>query len=268
MNRLVAATGDTSALQDVLRQELADPGGRRDPVRRRFALATLQMVREAAAVAAERDAYLAEVAASRARIVAEGAAQRRRLERLLHDGVQQSLLALVATLSEAKLADGGEEGVRLVDDAQRQLLATLEDLRRIARGVYPLEVAHGGLLDGVRNLVGRWPGASLTVTASEDALASVSEDHAALLYFVVAEALSNAHKHGMPPVGVTLGCEQACVTATITDAGPGGASFKPGGGLVGLRDRVESLGGRLVVESPPGGATQVRVQLGPPPRVR
>ena len=241
-----------------------DPVDRLDPVRRRVALAASGMVLSAASVAIERDAYVEEVAASRTRIAAEAEAQRRKLERMLHDGVQQSLLATTATLSRARLAGRSGDARQVeasIEEARRQLLDALAELRALARGLYPAALAESGLVAGVQSLTDRWQTVNLLVTPPESRYDDVAEDNASLLYFAVAEGLANAHKYGTPPVTVVLRQDTATVTVEVSDAGQGGPVITPGGGLEGLRDRVNGLSGHLELHSPPGGPTHLTVVL-------
>jgi len=241
-----------------------DGEDRLDPVRRRVALAAAGMVLHAASVAIERDAYVSELAASRTRIAAEAESQRRRLERMLHDGVQQSLLAATATLSRAKLArrSGDAEAVESsIEEAHRQLLDALAELRSLARGIYPAALAESGLVGGVENLAARWPTVTLEVEPPEDAYVDLPPDRASLLYFAIAEGLNNAHKYGTPPVTVSLRQDAGTVTVEVVDSGPGGARLLPGGGIEGLRDRAAGLGGSVRVVSPAEGPTSLTVTL-------
>lgn len=241
-----------------------DPQDRLDAVRRRLALATSGVVLNAASLAIERDAYVAEIAASRTRIATEAEAQRRQLERMLHDGIQQSLLATTATLSRAKLASrAGDTGTvgESIGQAHTQLLSTLAELRRLARGLYPSALVEAGLLGGVRSLTERWDEAELTIAGPEEAYEDLSRERGSLLYFAIAEGLANAHKYGRGPVTVDLSQDEATVTGAITDAGPGGAVIVPEGGLAGLGDRVLGLGGSLTLLSPPGGPTSLTVTI-------
>lgn len=241
-----------------------DPSDRLDPGRRRVALAASRLVLNAAQLAIERDAYVDELAASRSRIAAGAEAQRRQLERTLHDGIQQVLLATTATLSRAKLARraGDEAGLgRAIDEAHGQLLEALAELRRLARGIYPAPLAESGLVGGVQSLARRWPEVALNVVPPLNGYADLDSDHASLVYFAVAEGLANAHKHAHGPVTVTLRQDAATVSGEVVDGGPGGADFAPGGGLTGLRDRVQGLGGTLELTSVPGSPTRLVVTL-------
>lgn len=241
-----------------------DPSDRLDPVRRRVALAASRLVLSAARATIERDAYVAELAASRARIAASAEAQRRQFERLLHDGIQQVVLAATATVSRAKLAWRAGDEQQVTDtlaEAHEQLLDALAELRKLARGVYPAPLAESGLVGGVQSLTDRWPGARMTAIPPVSSYADVAPDHASLIYFAVAEALTNAHKHGEPPVSVTMRHDASTVTVEVCDSGTGGARFEPGGGLAGLRDRIEGLQGRLDLTSLPGSPTRLAVTM-------
>jgi len=234
----------------------------RDPAMLRATLAAASAVLLNARLTAERAANLAEVRASRTRVVEAGIAQRRQLERDLHDGAQQSLLAVSATLSRASLADDAREMRVVVDEARADLTAALAEVRRLARGIHPAALSQGGLVAGLTSLVAGSPNVELLV--DDDLLdgrrsSPVVESTA---YFVAAEALANAAKHAPSGrVTVTVGTAQNSLVVEISDDGPGGAYLEPGGGLAGLDDRVRAVGGVLSVESAAGHGTTVRACL-------
>lgn len=241
-----------------------DPSDKLDPGRRRVALAASGVVLNAAALAIERDAYVTELAASRGRIAAAAEAQRRGLERTLHDGIQQGLLAATATLSRVKLAarrGDWSQANASIDEGHAQILEALAELRRLARGIYPAALAESGLVGGVQSLVQHWPNVHLIIHEPAAGYHDLAPDHASLIYFAVAEGLANAHKYGAEPVSITLDQDAETVSGQVTDGGPGGARFSRGGGLAGLRDRVEGLGGSITLTSPRGGSTAIKVVL-------
>jgi signal transduction histidine kinase len=201
----------------------------------------------------------AELVASRARIVAAGDAARLRLARDLHDGAQQRLVSVVMSL---QLADQQREDPaalhRLLSGALDNARAGIADLRELAAGMHPAILTNRGLAAAARSLADRCA-VPVSVTAPAQRFAPLVEVAA---YFVIAEALTNIDKHACASraeVGVAR--EQDALTITVDDDGDGGATFDAGRGLLGLRDRVEALGGTLVLESKPGQGTHLRVTL-------
>jgi signal transduction histidine kinase len=203
----------------------------------------------------------AELAASRARIVAASDETRRRIERDLHDGAQQRLVSLGL---ELRLAQTGvpEElpevraGIgRVADD----LGDVLDELREMARGIHPAMLSEGGLRPALRTLARRVPvPVELNITTD----ARFPEPVEVAAYYVVSEALTNAVKHAKAShVTVSLVAGDGVLQLTVRDDGVGGADPQRGSGLIGLRDRVEALGGRIEVESPRGAGTIVLVTL-------
>jgi signal transduction histidine kinase len=233
-----------------------------DPATLRVTLAAASMVLESTRLTLERELHAAELRASRARIVEAGAAQRRELERDLHDGAQQSLLAVSATLSRATLSTDPEEMRAAVGDAHAQLATALAELRRLARGIHPAPLSQGGLAAGLGGLASGVPGVSLRLgeTVAGGARYPVAVESTA--YYVVAEAVSNAVKHGGgSAIDVDVDATERELAVSVADEGPGGAWVEPAGGLAGLRDRVRALGGRFDVSSEVGAGTRVRAVL-------
>ncbi|GIJ65131.1 sensor histidine kinase [Virgisporangium ochraceum] len=199
-----------------------------------------------------------ELMRSRARLVGAFDAERRRIERDLHDGTQQRLVALGMTLGLARLA-GPDELPALVAKAHDEAGQALTELQELIQGIHPRILTDRGLPAALASLADRMP-VPVTVTADIDArLPAMIE---ACAYFVVSEALTNVVRHS--------GSSMACVDARIVDRrlfvaveddGVGGAVARLGGGLAGLADRVAAVGGRLLVDSPPGGPTVVRAGL-------
>jgi signal transduction histidine kinase len=214
---------------------------------------------------AELRANVQELRASRARIVESADAARRRIERDLHDGAQQQLVALAVVLQTARLQlDRDPERARgLLDDATHELEAALRDLRELARGTHPAVLSDRGLGSALEAAADRAPLPVEVTAAPDERLPSAVE---AAAYFVVAEALTNAARYAHAShalVAVTR--ERDRVVVRINDDGIGGADPAGGSGLRGLGDRVAALDGSLDVESPPGGGTTVHAVIPLPP---
>lgn len=203
----------------------------------------------------------AELAASRLRVVAAADEMRRRIERNLHDGTQQRLVTLALKLRT--LHDELGPGVPGLDAELTQiedgLAGLLEELREISRGLHPPTLSEYGLGPALRSLARR---AALPVELRITVGQRPPEPVEVAAYYVVSETLANAAKHAgasCAEVEVTLDSDR--LTIRIGDDGVGGADPTRGSGLIGLRDRVEALGGTMVVTSPPGGGTALLVEL-------
>ncbi len=201
-------------------------------------------------LAAQVRAQLDEVRASRLRIVEAGDAERRRVERDLHDGAQQRLVALTMRLEAARSSvDGAGE---LIDQTTEELRAAITEVRNLARGLHPTILTDAGLLAAIEALAERTP-IPVEIDVPERRFGPSVE---ATAYFVVAEALTNVVRYA----GATLARVHASVAAEyliveITDDGRGGADPARGSGLRGLEDRLASVGGTLAVTSTPGAGT-------------
>ncbi|HET9736988.1 MAG TPA: histidine kinase [Solirubrobacteraceae bacterium] len=231
-----------------------------DPELVRTAGAAAALALQNERLAAELHARYADLRAASARLVAAGDAARRRIERDLHDGAQQRLVSLSITLNLARnAAPPGSPTAELLQEASTELAAGLSELRELARGIHPAVLTERGLDPALESLAARAP-LPVSVTAElDDRLAPAVE---AAAYFVVMEALTNVAKYaGATTARVTVAQANGHVTVDVQDDGVGGADPKAGSGLAGLADRVTALGGRLVVESPPGGGTVVRAEL-------
>ena len=192
---------------------------------------------------------MGEVEASRRRIVEASDEQRGRLERELREGAERRL-ARVAEL----LADSGEP----LADVRAGLGAARAELREFARGMHPATLTERGLGASVRELAGRSP-VTVEVAVPPARFAPAIE---AAAYFVCAESLTNVAKHaGASQVRIGITQEDGWLTVVVADDGTGGADPSRSSGLRGLSDRVEALGGRLAVDSPPGGGTRVMAAL-------
>jgi signal transduction histidine kinase len=210
---------------------------------------------ENARLNAELQAQLVELRASRARIVAAGEAERRRLERDLHDGAQQRLLAIGLALQLLE-ANPGEPG--LVAEAQRELQAALEELRTLARGLHPAILTERGLRAAVESLVDR---ATIPVTADvcEQRYPPAVESAA---YFVVCEALANVTKHARAEsASVAIAPLNGHLIVDVHDDGRGGADPAGGTGLQGLADRVGALDGHLSINTEASGGTTIHAEI-------
>jgi signal transduction histidine kinase len=224
----------------------------------------------AARLEAERDAQARIAAAAerarelqerRARAVDESAARLRGIERDLHDGAQVRLAALAMTLGEIKEnleSSGDDRTLALVGAAHQNAKDTPAELRDLARGIHPPVLDRGlgpalGILAGTSAIP-----VSLTVALTERPSPAIE----AMAYFCAAELLANATKHsGASRVTISVSEPDSGLFMTVTDDGDGGARPVPGGGLAGLRERVQTVDGRLEAESPPGGPTIVTIEL-------
>ncbi len=202
-----------------------------------------------------------ELSASRARIVASADETRRRIERDLHDGAQQRLVSLALELRAAQAAVPPELGelARELDGVATGLNGALEELREFARGIHPAILAEGGLVPALRTLARRSPVPVELDLHTDGRLPEAVEVGA---YFVVSEALANAAKHAdATSVAVEVVADEGSLRIRVHDDGVGGAAFGGGSGLVGLKDRVEALGGRIALVSEPGDGTTLSAEL-------
>jgi signal transduction histidine kinase len=199
--------------------------------------------------------------ATRAGAVDAAAAELERIERDLHDGAQARLvsIAMHLGLAQQKLESDPDEARQLLADARDGASAALVELRDLARGIRPALLAERGLAEAVRSFAARSPvPASVTADIGEERLPETVESAA---YFVVAEALANVAKHaGARRATVSLVRRGDSLEVLVVDDGHGGAN-PDGGGLKGLRARVEALDGTLGVASPAGGPTMLRAEL-------
>ncbi len=202
----------------------------------------------------------ADLQASRARIVRAGDEQRQKLERNLHDGAQQRLVAAAMTLraAQTRLGTDLESASNLLGVAGTELDAGLEELRELARGLHPRALTDHGLPDALTAL-----GARLSVPVELQVPDERFEGHVeATAYFIVAEALTNIVKHAQATrATVTIERTTGIVRVEVRDDGRGGVDTSAGSGLIGLRDRAEAAGGTLVIVSPAGRGTTVTASL-------
>jgi signal transduction histidine kinase len=207
------------------------------------------------------DATVRTLTRSRARLVDAFEVERRRIERDLHDGAQQHLLALGMTLvaAELELDDGPAAARALVRQAAEQSRTVLAELRELIRGIHPQVLTDLGLSAAVAELADR---STMPVTVELDVPRRLPSTVESTGYFVIAEALTNAAKHsGARNVVVAGGVRGRRLVVEIRDDGSGGADPALGTGLTGLADRVDALDGTLTLASPAGGPTTLTVDL-------
>jgi signal transduction histidine kinase len=203
----------------------------------------------------------AALAASRARIVAAADEARRRIERDLHDGAQQRLVTLTLQLRELQAAGPLSSGelARRLDGVAAGLRSALEELRETARGIHPAVLAKGGLRPALAALARRCPiPVNLDVQVPDRPPGRVE----IAAYYVVSEALTNTAKYADASVAeVEVVAGDGILTVRVYDDGGGGADLGHGSGLVGLKDRVEALGGTISLRSPPGEGTTLQAHI-------
>jgi signal transduction histidine kinase len=216
---------------------------------------------ELIATAVSNAATRAELIASRARIVAAGDEARRRIERNLHDGTQQRLLAMGLDLQAVRATIPAEQRNAHVglERIEHEIQSVIEDVRELSHGLHPALLSRGGLGPSLRALARKSP---IPVTLDVEIGRRPPEFIEIGVYYTVSEALSNAVKHSRASaISVTVATEDSLLRATIEDDGIGGAQANAGSGLIGLVDRVAALGGRLVLHSPRGHGTKISVEL-------
>jgi PAS domain S-box-containing protein len=233
---------------------------RGDAVLARDAEARIGQFAEVVALCLSSTEARAQLAASRARIVAAGDAERRRLERNLHDGAQQRLVALSLALRMARATVTADHpAAELLDSAGQELTQALEELRELARGIHPAVLSDQGLRAALGALTGRSP---VPVHLDVELGTELPPPVEAAAYYVVAESLTNIAKYAAASVvEVTVRCDDGAARVEVRDDGAGGADPGAGTGLRGLADRVDALGGMLHVSSPAGRGTTVTAEL-------
>jgi signal transduction histidine kinase len=222
--------------------------------------ATAAMSLENARLQADLRARVDELADSRARVIDAERRERQRLERNLHDGAQQRLVALSLDLGRlaARHADDAELTAG-IDQARQQVARSLAELRDVARGIHPAVVSAHGLGVALEELTAYGPvRVDLEVTLAD----RLPEPVEVAAYYVVSESLANVGKHAHArSATVTVGRMNGSVVVEVADDGIGGADTERGSGLRGLADRVEALGGRLRVWTAPGTGTRIRAEI-------
>ncbi len=234
-----------------------DPSLRDEPKLVEAVAAAARLALVNARLHAEVRAQLEAVKESRGRIVTAADEERRRIERDLHDGAQQRLVALALELRSAQrtLGDEADPGVdRLLESTADELQVAVEELRALAHGIHPGTLTQAGLASALESLAARMP-VPVTVDALQGRLSPEVE---ATAYFVASEALANVAKHAhATKAAIRAARVDGTLVIEVSDDGVGGAAASTGSGLHGLADRVEAHGGRLSIESVPGAGTRV-----------
>ncbi len=239
---------------------LHDPALKDEPELLEAATAAAGIALENARLHAELRARIEELRGSRSRVIEAGQRERQRLERNLHDGAQQRLIALSLELGklEEELGAEGDACLRLAE-ARQEIAISLGELREVAQGLHPAVVSGHGLAVALEQLAARAP-VPVRVAVEMDERLPESVEVAA--YFLVSESLANVAKHACASAAtIAINRESECVVIEIVDDGLGGADTELGTGLRGLADRVEALGGRLRIWSPTGGGTRLRAEI-------
>ena len=232
-----------------------------DPALIASVAATASLALERERLEAEVRAQLVEVRASRARIVEAADAERQRLQRDLHDGAQQRLVALAMRLSRTRemLNGAAPDAAQSLADASEQLQCALQELRELSSGIHPAILVESGLHPALDSIADHAAVPVHIDAVPEQRLPAGVE---ACAYFIVSEAVTNAAKHASASsVHVRLERVDGSLHLTVQDDGVGGADRSRGSGIAGLHDRVAALGGSLNVESPPGHGTRVSAEL-------
>jgi signal transduction histidine kinase len=206
-------------------------------------------------------ARVEELRASRARIVKATDAERRRLERDLHDGAQQRLVALALNLRLARnqIQGSPEEAAQLIEEAMRELEQATAELRELARGIHPAVLSDRGLRAAVEALAGRSPVPVVVGNLPDEHL---PRDAAAAAYFVVAEGLTNVARYAQADsASVSITRSNGRLEVEVRDDGCGGADSSRGTGIRGLADRVAALDGSLELASPDGVGTTITARI-------
>jgi signal transduction histidine kinase len=222
-------------------------------------VAAMRIFASRAAAELERRQQAAALRRSRARVIEAADAERRRVGRDLHDGAQQRLVAAgnLLRLAQRRLGQG-DEAVDVLRVARDELSAAQTELRDLARGLHPVALSERGLRSALESLM---VGSEIPVTL-DVAVDELPADVELAAYFIVCESLANARKYAeAEAVRVRVAHVADALLVEIVDDGSGGADPSSGTGLRGLADRVDALGGRLEVESPPGAGTRVSARL-------
>jgi signal transduction histidine kinase len=239
---------------------LHDPSLRDEPELLAAVTAAAGIAVENGRLQAELRARLEELRGSRARMIEAGHKERQRLERNLHDGAQQRLIALSLELSllEQRHEDDADLTARL-DSARREIALSLDELRDVARGIHPAVLSGHGLHVALESVAARAP---VPVHLAVKIEGRLDERLEVVAYYVVSESLVNIARHAHATrATVDVARENGQMVVEVVDDGIGGADTERGSGLRGLADRVEAAGGRLRVWTPHGGGTRVKAEV-------
>jgi signal transduction histidine kinase len=239
---------------------LHDPSLGDEPELLHAATAAAAIAVENARLQAELRARLEELRGSRARMIEAGQTERKRLERNLHDGAQQRLIALSLELSLLEDSLGGDpDATKRLDQARQEIALSLEELRDVARGIHPAVLSGHGLEVALESIAAC---ASVPVRLRVELEGRPHEQLEVVVYYVVSESLANVAKHARATrATVDVARENGQMVVEVVDDGVGGADTERGSGLRGLADRVEAVGGRLRIWTPLGGGTRVKAEI-------
>ena len=237
-----------------------DPALEEEPELLDAVCAAAEIALENGRLQAELRARLEELEGSRTRVIEAGQKERKRLERNLHDGAQQRLIALSLELGLlGNQINGDPEAKARIDQARAEIAVSLDELREVARGLHPAVLSGHGLAVALESLAAT---SAVPVELHVDVDGRLDEPLEVAAYYVVSEALTNVAKHaGAGSASVEVVRRRGDLVVEVVDDGAGGADSESGTGLRGLADRVEALGGRLRVWTPRGGGTRVRAEL-------
>ena len=199
--------------------------------------------------------------ASQARLIAASDEARRRLERDLHDGAQERLVALGFRLQRAaeQTRSDDEPAAKTLALAQRELLTAITELRDLARGLHSATLRQFGLARAVADAAAR---STLSIDPVQIPAARLDATSEATAYYVILEAITNAQRYAHASVlGIRARLRHGALVIHVDDDGIGGAFEREGSGLQGLRDRVQATGGRFEVASPAGGGTHITAEI-------
>ncbi len=217
------------------------------------------MLIQKAQLEVELRARVEELRGSRIRILEAEQQERRRLERDLHDGAQQRLLALSLTLGELE-AQLDDDGLRhRMEGARSEVAESLRELRDLAHGIHPASLIDHGLAVALESLATRSP---IPVEVNTESLRDTPRNAELTAFYLVSESLANIAKHSAATrATIEAATEDDVLIVEVADNGIGGANTARGSGLRGLADRVETVGGRFRVWSPKGGGTRIRADI-------
>ena len=214
---------------------------------------------ENAQLQAELRARLEQLEESRGRVIDAGRQERKRMERDLHDGAQQRLVSLAIEMNLLQANLDGPGAAESLERMRTEVDASLEELRELARGLHPAVLTSRGLPAALKSLAGR---ATVPVDLQVDLTDRLSEPVEVAAYYIVSESLTNVDKHARASLAtVEVTRVNGRLAVDVMDDGVGGASASTGSGLSGLRDRVDSLGGTLVISGVDAGGTRVHAEV-------
>jgi signal transduction histidine kinase len=238
---------------------LHDPALVQEPELLEAVTAAASIALENAQLHVELRARLEELRGSRARVIDAGQKERQRLERNLHDGAQQRLIALSLELSRLEQQEEDPVLSAQLDEARQELAVSLAELRDVARGLHPAVLTGHGLEVALESIAARSP---VSVDLTVELEGRLHERIEVAAYYVVSESLANVAKHAQATIAtVDVVQTNGHLLVEVVDDGVGGADTEGGSGLRGLADRVEALNGRLRVWTPLGGGTRVKAEI-------